>query len=120
MNKIINKNKNLCCVVKLRSNGEFDLNLYVRRKWLIFNLWIKLGNFVVVSEYSKPLEKANKDRAPRNPMVLEYQYGGKHEVWDYGTLDISKRVEQMFQEYLEGERDNNEFICRQKRKLTNL
>lgn len=72
--------------------------LVVQKKWFAF--WYDVGEWMTVEESVFGLKN---DPLP-NPMVEEYRYGNKMEVWKAGTLDLEKRGLQLMVEYFCDER----------------
>lgn len=87
--------KNLRCTIKyVKYLDHYHCQLQV--KWL-FMFWNDVGCFITLKEGFW-----GEDRPGRiNPMVNTYRFGDISECWITGTLDIKKRVSQMFKQYVQ-------------------
>lgn len=100
MKKYLYKNPKLRCKV-LYSNGIIILTLQ-KRFWRFF--WLESPNCVIVEEAKTEFEPS--------PICYLISMGGVREIYSYGTLDVQKRVNQMFRRYNQMCREEKQKIRR--------
>lgn len=111
--------------VKIRTKTDFigipiiELRLEVRKwyGWIrcssSWDIDIELRADYIPADVAIP---GGREMYRRNPMILDYQMGGKREIWDRGTLFISLRAEALGKLFLQarGTRDKNLTALRSK------
>jgi hypothetical protein len=97
MTKHIYDNKKLRC--RLRQDGK-SIQLQLQKRSFLF--WLNCFPFVDVKE-----SFWGEDCYTGNPMRMSYAMYGYSESWKTGTLDIRKRVLELFKEYYQEVREEN-------------
>lgn len=105
MAKYVYRGKNLRCRINKVPFfiGELEFQLQNRR-WFF---WVNCGKWMHYSETQKI--ESNHINIGRNPIVLRYQYGNVHEIWEDGTMTIYERIKQLFDEYIQSLKDAKEW-----------
>lgn len=98
MKKYVYYNKKIRCRVRPSKIFVNQIELQIQRKeWFFF--W---GNSLFFRVDLEECEFDSLDHPARriNPHIVSFVYGGHLEIWEKGTLNLKKRVQEFLKEYI--------------------